>query len=58
MCVIRFVVDHIYGYHHETNSLNMLKNANTYRVCLLLKLKCGQYPAIHTSYIISQSTTL
>ena len=24
----------------------------------ILKLKCGQYPAIHTSYIISQSTTL
>ncbi len=23
-----------------------------------LKLKCGQYPAIHTSYIISQSNTL
>ena len=25
---------------------------------ILLKLKCGQYPAIHTSYNISQSTTL
>ena len=28
------------------------------RLILKLKLKCWQYPAIHTSYMISQSTTL
>ena len=27
-------------------------------VCQSFKLKCGQYPAIHTNYIISQSNTL
>ena len=27
-------------------------------IYIIFKAKCGQYPAIHISYIISQSTTL
>ena len=33
-------------------------NIFTKDVLHILKLKCGKYPAIHTNYIISQSTTL
>ena len=38
--------------------LNGIMAVSLYVSWMLLKLKCGQYPEIHTSYIISQSTTL
>ena len=60
--------------HHAIHTISRVVSMNSicdYRSPLLqlirlgcifmtneLKLKCGQYPAIHTNYIMSQSTTL
>ena len=57
-CIIIIIDMVVLRRKQNTENIELNRVFNIRHADLELRLKLGQYPAIHTSYIISQSTTL